>query len=218
MAKNTAPTQNFVPLQEVRDGIVVLKNGEMRAILLVSALNMALKSQPEQEATIMQFQGFLNSLDFSTQIVVQSRRLDIKPYLMTLEERIDQQTEELLRVQTREYIEFIRWFTSSVNIMSKSFYVVVPYASSIIDNTNKKNPLSGISSLFSGAKQNKEQAEQDLVKFEEARSQIEQRIAIITSGLGQMGLRAVQLQTEQVVELFYSIFNPGEIQRSIPNQ
>lgn len=218
MAKNTAPTQNFVPLQEVRDGIIVLKNGEMRAILLVSALNMALKSQDEQEATIVQFQNFLNSLDFSTQIVVQSRRLDIKPYLMTLEERINEQTEELLRVQTREYIEFIRWFTNSVNIMSKSFYVVVPYASSIIDNTNKKNPLNGITGLFSGKKQNKEQAEQDLVKFEEARSQIEQRIAVITSGLGQIGLRAVQLQTEQVVELFYSIFNPGEIQRSIPNQ
>ncbi len=214
MAKNTSPTQNFIPIQEVRDGVVVLKNGEMRIILLVSALNMALKSQPEQEAVIMQFQNFLNSLDFSTQIVVQSRRLDIKPYLLTLEERLEVQTEELLRVQTREYIEFIRWFTNSVNIMSKNFYVVIPYAAPIIGTTKGNNPLNIFTNFFKT--NTKKNASEGLARFEESRSQMEQRVAVISGGLGQLGLRAVQLQTEQTIELFYSIFNPGETQRNIP--
>lgn len=215
MAKNNAPTQEFIPIQEVRDGIVVLKNGEMRAILMVSALNMSLKSQDEQEATIMQFQNFLNSLDFSTQMVVQSRRLDINPYLLTLEERIEDQSEELLRVQTKEYIEFIRWFTNSVNIMSKNFYIVVPYASPILNTNAQKGGMFNLSGLLGGSKTNTA-ASENLAQFEEARSQIEQRTAIITSGLSQVGLRAVQLQTEQIIELFYTIFNPGETQRSIP--
>ena len=217
MAKTTTPSQNFIPVQEVRDGIVMLKNGEMRAVLLVSALNMALKSQEEQEATILQFQNFLNSLDFSAQIVVQSRRLDIRPYLLTLEERVETQKEELLRVQTREYIEFIRWFTSSVNIMSKNFYVVVPYSTPIITNVSGAG-LKNITSVFTGKSQAKTAAADSLERFEEARSQLEQRMAVITSGLGQVGLRATQLQTEQLIELFYSIFNPGETQHNIPEQ
>ncbi len=217
MAKTTTPSQNFIPVQEVRDGIVMLKNGEMRAVLLVSALNMALKSQDEQEATILQFQNFLNSLDFSAQIVVQSRRLDIRPYLLTLEERVEAQKEELLRVQTREYIEFIRWFTSSVNIMSKNFYVVVPYSTPIITNVSGAG-LKNITSVFTGKSQTKTAATDSLERFEEARSQLEQRMAVITSGLGQVGLRATQLQTEQLIELFYSIFNPGETQHNIPER
>lgn len=216
MAKNTTPTQNFIPIQEVRDGIVVLKNGEMRALLLVSALNMALKSGDEQEATIVQFQNFLNSLEFSTQMVIQSRRHDIKPYLLTLEERLEEQTEELLRVQTREYIEFIRWFTNSVNIMSKNFYVVVPYVPTGVSSLPvSKSATSLFSSFFS--KKEIDTSKETLAHFEEARSQIEQRVAVISAGLSQMGLRAVQLETEQIVELFYNIFNPGETQRNIPN-
>jgi type IV secretory pathway VirB4 component len=115
MAKSGPTTQEFIPIKEIRDGIVVLKDGSLRAVLLASAINIALKSAEEQQAIVLQFQGFLNSLEFPIEISVQSRRYDIKPYLLTLERRIEQQTEELLRLQTREYIEFIRWFTDSVN-------------------------------------------------------------------------------------------------------
>lgn len=218
MAKNAEAAQNFIPIQEIRDGIVVLKNGEMRAVLLVSALNMALKSGDEQTAVIVQFQNFLNSLDFSAQITIQSRRLDIKPYLLTLEERLEEQTEELLRVQTREYIEFIRWFTGSVNIMSKNFYVVVPYSPPTLGTTKSNNPLAGFSlgTLLGTKKKSPAESKESMERFEEARSQLEQRIAVVTGGLGQLGVRAVQLKTEQVVELFYGIFNPGETERSIP--
>jgi hypothetical protein len=212
--KYTGPrTQDFIPVKEIRDGIVVLEDGSLRAILLASAINVALKSADEQQAMIMQFQGFLNSVEFPIQISVQSRRYDIKPYLLTLERRIEQQEEELLRLQTREYIEFIKWFTDSVNIMSKKFYVVVPYTGSTF--TGGKNSGGGLlSSLFGGKK--KDNFREDSARFEEQRSQLEQRVAIIKSGLGRFGVRSEQLNTEQAIEVFYNMFNPGESHRNIP--
>jgi len=208
-------TQDFIPVKEIRDGVVVLEDGSLRAILLASAINIALKSADEQQAIIMQFQGFLNSLDFPVQISVQSRRHDIKPYLLTLERRIEQQKEELLRLQTREYIEFIRWFTDSVNIMSKKFYVVVPYSGSIIStsSSSKKGFLGG---LF-GSKSGKQNFKESSARFEEQRSQLEQRIAVVKSGLARFGVRSEQLDTEQSIEVFYNMFNPGETHRNIPS-
>ena len=127
MALNAKATQEFVPIKEVRDGIVVLKDGGLRAIILANSINLSLKSDDEQRATILQFQNFLNTLDFSVQISVQSRKLDIRPYLLLLENRMKVQSEPLLKLQTKEYIEFIRSFTESVSIMTKNFFVVVPY-------------------------------------------------------------------------------------------
>src|SRR3984957_14435312 len=125
-------TQDFVPVSEVRDGIVVLKDGSLRAILLASSINFALKSEDEQTAFIVQFQNFLNSLDFSCQIFVQSRMLDIRPYIATLEAQYKEQLDDLMRIQIREYIEFIKSFTEAANIITKNFFVVVPYSSSAL--------------------------------------------------------------------------------------
>ena len=119
MAINAKSSQDFVPIKEVRNGIIVLKDGGLRAVLLASSLNLSLKSSDEQIAIINEFQNFLNSLDFSVQICVQSRRLDIRPYLLTLENRMRDQVEPLLKIQTKEYIDFIRTFTDEVNIMTK---------------------------------------------------------------------------------------------------
>src|SRR3989338_5563224 len=132
MALKAKATQEFIPIKEVRDGIIALKDGGLRAIVLANSINLSLKSVDEQKATIMQFQNFLNTLDFSVQISVQSRKLDIRPYLLLLEDRIKVQNEPLLKLQTREYIEFIRNFTESVSIMTKSFFVVVPYTHTIL--------------------------------------------------------------------------------------
>jgi len=159
----------------------------------------------------MQFQGFLNSLDFPVQIAVGSRRYDIKPYLMTLEQRIGQQTEELLRLQTREYIEFIRWFTDSVNIMSKRFYVVVPYSGAAF--TAQQSTSSIFKDLLSTKKKSFQEETQ---RFEEQRSQLEQRVAIVKGGLSRFGVRSEQLNTQQAIEVFYNMFNPGEGHRNIP--
>lgn len=211
MKKSGPKTQDFIPIKEIRDGIVVLKDGSIRAILMASAINIALKSAEEQQAIVLQFQSFLNSLDFPVQISVQSRRYDIKPYLLTLEKRIEQQEEELLRLQTREYIEFIRWFTDSVNIMSKKFYIIVPYAGTV-SAQKKTGPIDTIINTLVPTKNFGSNAEQ----FEEQRSQIEQRIAIVKAGISRLGVRASQLNTEQAIEVFYNMFNPGENHRNIP--
>ena len=209
MALNAKATQEFVPIKEVRDGIIVLKDGDLRAIVLANSINLSLKSDDEQRATILQFQNFLNTLDFSIQISVQSRRLDIRPYLLLLEERIKVQSEPLLKLQTKEYIGFIKDFTDSVSIMTKSFFVVVPYTHTVLKSD------SGIfGSLFSRKSRSEAQALKQ-VDFEEKRSQLEERVAVIQQGLGACGINSAQLGTEEVVEVFYKVFNPGEMEGKI---
>ena len=117
-AQKTRAAQDFVPIKEVRGGIMILKDGTMVGSMLASSLNFALKSGDEQMAILAQFQNFLNSLDFSVQFFVQSRRLDIRPYIRLLEDRLTAQTEDLMKIQVREYIEFIKTFTERSNIMS----------------------------------------------------------------------------------------------------
>jgi type IV secretory pathway VirB4 component len=171
-------TQEFVPIKEVRDGTIILKNGELRAIILANSINLSLKSEDEQKATILQFQNFLNTLDFPVQISIQSRRLDIRPYLLTLEEKMKVQTEPLLKLQTKEYIDFIKNFTDSVSIMTKSFFVVIPYTHTIL-----KSDTNILGNLFS----RKSKAEERLAKeedFEEKKSQLEERVGVRMSRIG----------------------------------
>ena len=205
-ALSSRPTQDFVPIQEVRGGTVVLKGGGLRAVIAVSSVNLALKSADEQTATISQFQSFLNSLDFPVQIVVQSRRLDIRPYLMMLDSKMKDQREPLLRLQTAGYMSFIREFTEQVAIMRKHFYVVVPYEEAVL--SSNKGFLGGI---FSG-KKNK--AEED-ASFEERQSQLDQRVSVVSGGLEGSGVRTERLKTEEIIELFYKTFNPGDSQPAI---
>jgi hypothetical protein len=202
-------TQEFIPIKEVRDGIIVLKDGDLRAIVLANSINLSLKSEDEQKATILQFQNFLNTLDFTVQISIQSRRLDIRPYLLLLENRIKAQNEPLLKLQTREYIEFVRNFTETVAIMTKSFFVVVPYTHTVLKSD------SGIFERMFSKKNKEETRVAKQVAFEEKRSQLEERVAVIVQGLGRCGINSVQLGTEEVVEVFYKVFNPGEIEGKI---
>lgn len=204
-------SQNFVPIKEIRDGIIILKGGGLRAILMASSINLALKSEDEQTAVILQFQSFLNSLDFSIQIVIQSRRLDIKPYIILLENRMKEQVEPLLKIQTREYIQFIESFTETVNVMTKTFFIVVPYSPAPLGGG--AGAAAGLKGLFSFGK--KATSEKEKADFAEKRNQIDQRINIIQSGLSRVGVRTASLGTEEVVELFYRTFNPGEIGGSI---
>ncbi|MFA5792017.1 MAG: hypothetical protein WC884_03200 [Candidatus Paceibacterota bacterium] len=206
---NAKATQEFIPIKEVRDGIIVLKNDELRAIVLANSINLSLKSNDEQRATIMQFQNFINTLDFSVQISVQSRKLDIRPYLLLLEDRIKVQNEPLLKLQTREYIEFIRNFTESVSIMTKSFFVVVPYTHTILKSNN------GIFDRLFSRKNKEEIRIAKQIDFEEKRSQLEERVSVIQQGLGRCGINSAQLGTEEVVEVLYKVFNPGSIEGKI---
>jgi type IV secretory pathway VirB4 component len=210
-------TQEFVPIQEIRDGIVILKNGSMRQIILAASLNFALKSADEQSAILLQFQNFLNSLDFSVQICIQSKKLDIRPYVALLEDRYKEQTSELMKIQVREYIEFIRTFVDSTNIMSKSFFIVVPYDPPLVSG----GAGSALTSMLPGKKKGAgagEGIKDGLIpedKFQEYKSQIEQRAAVVEQGLVRCGIRTAELGTEEVVELFYKTFNPGETDKPI---
>jgi hypothetical protein len=209
MATKSQTTQDFIPIQEIRDGIVILKSGGMRSIVLATSLNFALKSADEQTAILGQFQNFLNSLDFSIQIFTQSKKLDIRPYIALLEDRYKEQATDLMKIQVREYVEFVRSFVESTNIMSKSFFIVVPYDPAFI--TTSKNPLS---KFLPGANKATQKSAAD-ASFAESRSQIEQRVAVVEQGLVRCGIRVAELGTEEVVELFYKIFNPGETEKPI---
>lgn len=208
MALGSAPTQAFVPIKEVRDGIIIEKDGGMRAILLASSLNFSLKSEDEKKAILLQFQDFLNSLDFSVQFAIQSRKLDIRPYLALLEEQEKLQTNGLMKVQTREYIEFIRSFTESTNIMTKNFFIVVSYTPSTISTKG-----GGISSIMGSRPKDKAGAKE--ASFDEARTQLEERLAVVEQGLVRTGVRIARLGTDEVIELFYKAFNPGETEKAI---
>ncbi|MFZ2621217.1 MAG: hypothetical protein WAX85_01835 [Minisyncoccia bacterium] len=209
MTASSKATQEFVPIKEVRDGIIVLKSGSMRAIVLASSLNFSLKSEDERNAIILQFQDFLNSLDFAVQISIESRRLDIRPYLALLEDRYKEQINELMKIQTREYIEFVKKFTETTNIMTKSFFVVVSYDPAII--SMKSGMMSG---LFQ-KKSNAQETADKKAGFEENKTQLEQRVSVVEQGLSRCGIRVIRLGTEEVVELFYKIFNPGDTEKPI---
>ncbi|MBI5138839.1 MAG: hypothetical protein HZA95_03520 [Candidatus Vogelbacteria bacterium] len=213
-AKQTRLTQDFVPIEEVRDGIALLKDGTMCLILMASSLNFALKSSDEQQAILLQFQNFLNSLDFSVQFYVQSRKLDIRPYLATLEDRLALQTNDLIKIQIKEYIGFIKNFTENTSIMTKSFFLVIPYTPAMLNVKQSK----GILSQFFGKGSTKEQDDLKKLTFEENRTQLEQRASVVEQGLARTGVRTIPLGTEELVELYYKIFNPGELEKPIANR
>lgn len=215
MAVKSKAAQDFVPIKEIRDGVVILKDGTIRMLLMASSVNLALKSSDEQQAVLMQFQSFLNSLEFSTQIFIQSRRLDIRPYLILLEDRLKEETNDLLKIQIREYTGFIKTIAQSTNIMSKLFVIVVPYAppKSVSSGTTSSGGFGG---FFGKKKETSTAPSQSAIEaFEEARTQLEQRAGIISQGLSRTGVRVVPLGTEELTELYYRLFNPGEAEKKV---
>lgn len=206
MATPNAASQEFVAIRDIKDGIVILKNGQLCKVLLASSVNFALKSQDEQKAILFQFQNFLNTLDFSLQIYVQSRRLNIEPYLTMLAGLKENQDNDLMRIQLREYIDFIRTFVTDVDVMSKNFFVIVPYTAS------KINLTKSFSNIITGGRL---KIESD-VGLEEQRLQLEQRQSVVEQGLNRIGVRTIALQTDELVELFYHIYNPGDMTGSAP--
>jgi hypothetical protein len=205
---DTKATQAFVPVKEVRNGVVILKDDGYRGIMMCSSMNFALKSEDEQAAIIGGFQSFLNTLDFSVEIVVHSRKMDIRPYLALLEQRLDAQQSELMRIQLREYIQFIRGFMDTTEIMSKLFYVVVPYTPALGLKVADSLPIPG-------RKRPAQRPEGGADTFEEDRVQLEQRMSLVAAGLNAAGIRAVPLSTEELIELLYRSFNVGEMESPI---
>lgn len=213
MVVATKSTQDFVPIKEVRDGVLIMKDNSYHMIIMTSSSNFALKSEDEQEALIFQFQNFLNSLDFSVQIFIESRNLNIEPYLDTLRKSAKEQTSELLRIQTNEYIEFVKNFVESEKIVTKSFYVVVSYSPGMGDIT-KKGFFSDIAATLSfGSKKDVGGQGGKEDRFEEHKIQLQQRADTVAQGLIRCGIRTAPLNTEELIELFYKLFNPGELEK-----
>ena len=206
---STNASQQFVPIKEIRDSVVVLKGGELRCVLACQAINLDLKSPDEQTAIILQFQNFLNSLEFPIQIVASSRRLDIRPYIMLLEGKLEKIEGDLLRIQTREYISFIQKFNETYDVMSKSFYIVVPYGS--LSSVTGGGAFSSISGIFGTKTKVAGAVATDVDKFEESRSQLEQRTSVVSGGLSGLGIECKMLDTPALIELYQKIFNPGEL-------
>lgn len=203
---SSSPTQAFVPVREIRNGVIILKDGDYRGVLMCSSINFALKATDEQRAIIEGFQNFLNTLDFSIQIVVNSRKMDLRPYIAMLQEKAPLQKTELLRLQLREYIEFVRSFAEQTNIMTKSFYIIVSYSPrpTIAGATGFLHPRRAAGPTIASE-----------ATFEEDRVQLEQRLTLTAAGLARAGIRAVPLGTEEIIELLYRAFNPGELENPI---
>jgi len=202
MPKNAPEVQKFVELKEIRDEVAILKDNSLKAICICSSINFDLLSITEQEAVIARFQEFLNSLDFPVQIVVSSRHFDIQNYLNQIRELEKKQTNELMRVQTSEYVNFVQSFVEFANIMSKSFYVVVPFR---IVETREEGFGGRIKNIIGARKPKKEKFAVE--KFKQYKTQLDQRINLITEGLQGLGIKSVPLNDEQLTELFYEFYN-----------
>lgn len=210
MARSThASSQSFVPVRDIRNRVVLLKNGQMNMVLLATSINFALKSLSEQEAILRQFQSFLNTIDFSIQIYVQSRRLDITPYLQQLADREGEQYNDLMRIQLREYMNFVSTFVKEVDIMSKNFFVVVKYTPLNTDIS------SNLSEFISGKSPDVTFSDNE---FQEHRVQLEQRVSMVEQGLNRIGVRTAALDDEALVELYYHIFNPTDVAGEAPEK
>ncbi|MBU3942576.1 hypothetical protein KKA24_01180 [Patescibacteria group bacterium] len=191
-------TQDFLEFDQLKEGIVILKNKGLRMILMVSSLNFALKSGEEQNAIIYQFQNFLNSLDFSAQIIVQSRRLNMTGYLEKLDDIEKKESNELMKVQIAEYKKFVGQIIRGGAIMQKSFYVVVPFAVSEIQEDIQRKAKSF-------------QLTEEM--FQRAKAQLLQRAEFVILGLGASGLDAVPLNNVEISEFLWGLHHPVEAER-----
>ena len=199
-------TQQFLEIDQIKEGVIILKTKALRAVLMVSSLNFALKSEEEQKSTIYQYQNFLNSLDFSLEIIIQSRKVNLTGYLEKLKEMEAKQENELLKFQTMEYRNFIQKLIAGGAILSKNFFVVVPFTLAEIP----------------GIKTSKTDSSVTEEKFQRAKAQLWQRTEFITMGLRRCGLQSTPLNTSELIELFWSLYHPEQAEQgyypSIPSE
>ncbi len=195
-------TERFLDIAEIRDDMVLLNDGTVRAVLLVSSINFALKSADEQEAIIQAYMTFLNSLEYPVQIVIQSRRMNIDAYMNRLIEQERTMQNDLLRAQIAEYRSFVGELVELGQIMQKMFYVVVPYDPLTNKKKNFWTRFTEAISPAAAARLNKKQ----LVDRTE---QLSRRVEIIQGQLNSMGLASARLDTQGLIELYYNVYNPN---------
>lgn len=200
--KISASTQKYLDISEIKENTVIMRDGTLRSVILVSSINFALKSEDEQNAIISAYVGFLNNIDFPLQIVIQSRELNIDNYIESLKKKEKEQTNELLKMQTAEYIQYINELISMSKIMNKRFYVVIPY-DPISDK--QKSFFNRFFDVFKPTTLIKMKEK----KFLRRRVELTRRVDNIMSGLNSIGLNCVELDTQSLIELYYNSYNPG---------
>ncbi|MEA2065191.1 MAG: hypothetical protein U9O66_02750 [Patescibacteria group bacterium] len=204
-------TQEYLSIAEIKEDCVIRKDGTLSAVVMVSSINFALKSAEEQDAIIQGYVNFLNSIDFPLQIVIQSRKLVINPYLEKLRRLQKEQTNDLLRMQTGEYLDYIAELVKMGQIMTKKFYIVISYS---VFTGKSKGFTSRLIEAFMPAKIVK--IKQDL--FLKRRKDLMLRVNNVISGLSSMSLNSVLLDTQSLIELYYNIYNPITApNQSLPN-
>lgn len=199
--KVSVSTQQYLDIAEIKDDTVVMKDGTLRAVLMVSSINFALKSEEEQNAVIGSYVRFLNNISFTLQIVIQSRELEIDNYLAYLQEKEKEQTNKLLKLQTADYIEYIKELTSLGRIMSKRFFVIVPYD----PMTDKRK---GFFSLMKDALRPATIIKLKEKTFARYQEMLDRRLESVMGGLESMGVSAARLDTQSLIELYYKTYNP----------
>lgn len=204
-AKPGVPTQKFLDIAEIRDDVVILRDGTIRAVLLVSSINFALKSMDEQNAIVQAYMQFLNALEFPIQVVIQSRRMNIDNYMRQLAESEKTITNDLLKRQLRDYRDFVNQLVKLGDIMQKRFYVVVPY--NPLDKSGggtQRGFFQRLGDILSPTIAGKISED----KFQKMKFEISLRVNQIAGGLSSMSLNAVQLDTQSLIELYYTVYNP----------
>lgn len=205
MEKKFASIQSQMDITDVNKGVVVLKDNSVRGVMAVSSINFDLKSQEEQDALVIGYQQFLNTVDFPVQILVSSKKFDIDPYLEMLSKRRKREENALLKEQIGQYIKFVEELTDVTNIMATHFYIVVPFYPI---ESKKEGFFSKISASFNRKKAIYQKRE----NFETYRSQLYLRMDQVAEGLSGMGLVITPLDTEELIELFYNFYNPSELE------
>jgi len=216
MAKETFSVQSLVPIQEIRKGVIVLKNGSLRLILEVSGINMVLESLEEQEMILTSWRQLLNHLEFSLQTIIHSRRVNIDSYLTYIQERMSQETNDLLKLQGEDYYNFLLSLTSQNLIFDKKFFIVIPYDPVIIKSQGFlgqiKDTISGILNLKRETFSNINVLSNE--EFEQYYQQLVIRQINIVSSLTRLGLTVRQLETNELIQLFFNLYNPQSIEES----
>lgn len=195
------PTQRYLDIAEIKEDVVVLKDGTIRVVLLVSSVNFALKSVDEQSAIVQAYIQFLNGLDFPIQVVIQSRRMNIDDYLHKLRESEKTQTNDLLRLQIADYREYVKQLVDLGEIMQKRFYVVVPLDPATDQQKGFFARLSEVLTPSIAIRLSED-------RFRKNKESLMLRVNQIVSGLQSMSLNAVMLDTQSLIELYYTVYNP----------
>lgn len=199
-----AATQRYLPFAEIRNDTVVLKSGGLRAVLKVEPINYNLKSETEQMGIVEGYKSFINTLNFPVQIVVRSSQVNIDPYIIEIRENAEKQENELLKEQSMAYANFIERVIEVAEIMQKKFYIIIP----LDDTPEKKQPLVSQFMSWMGVDDSVSKALSRSRKFHGLSSRLNDQISIVESGLQNVGLSTKRLNTQELIELFYQIYNP----------